>query len=394
MYDLIVVGGGPAGAATAQYVHKQGKRVLLLEKSNFPRFQIGESLLPFSMEVFEDLGFDKVLASGNYLKKKGALFIDSRQGDSIYFDFSDGGKAAYPHAYEVQRAQFDHDFLNHAIKAGVEVHQPEEFCDLEINLEGVMVTTDKGQYRSKFIVDATGGKSQILRKFESKEKNELYYNNFSIYAHFEGVSRDNLRDRGDITIGILHDNSWAWLIPFEDGSTSVGIVSSRTNLPEISDPEGAFTAIIDKNSWLSELMSSANRSSEFKVVSNYSYKCDSFVGERWGSVGDSMSFLDPVFSSGVHVSLMSAKLLSQNIVYSLENEGCWLNSEDNVVSYNAEIKKGITRFNNLLQMFYGGDFLNRVKSLEKRDGTRSAITAAIAGGVWCEDNILIRMGLI
>ena len=165
-------------------------------------------------------------------------------------------------------------------------------------------------------------------------------------------------------------------------------------MPEISDPEGAFTAIIDKNSWLSELMSSANRSSEFKVVSNYSYKCDSFVGERWGSVGDSMSFLDPVFSSGVHVSLMSAKLLSQNIVYSLENEGCWLNSEDNVVSYNAEIKKGITRFNNLLQMFYGGDFLNRVKSLEKRDGTRSAITAAIAGGVWCEDNILIRMGLI
>lgn len=394
MYDLIVVGGGPAGIATALYVKKQGYRVLVLEEAEYPRFQIGESLLPFTMEVFEDLGFDKVLSSGNYLRKKGALFIDSKLNDSIYFDFSDASKAKRPYAYEVQRAEFDQDFLNFAKEAGVEINQPEAYLDCEVQDDQVVVKTNLAEYRSKFIVDATGGKSLILKKFEKKVKNDLYFNNFSIYAHFEDVSKTNLKDEGDITIGILHDNAWAWLIPFKDGTTSVGIVAHRDKLQNLENPEKAFTAIIKNNAWLDEVMSKTKRINDFRVSSNYSYLCDNFLGERWGSVGDSMSFLDPVFSSGVHVSLMSAKLLSKNINYSLEHPEIKLNSPDNIIAYNNEIKKGVKRFNNLLQLFYGGEFLNRVKDLESKELTRSAMTSAVAGGMWQEDNSLFRMGVL
>jgi flavin-dependent dehydrogenase len=394
MYDLIVVGAGPSGVACSSYIAKEGYKVLLIEQSEFPRFRIGESLLPFSMEIFNDLGFDQVLDAGEYLRKNGALFISSKDEKSVYFDFSDGGKAQFPFSYEVSRSLFDKDFLEHAKSLGVEVSQPEEYKSCNISSDLVTVTTNKKEYKSKFIIDATGGKSLIINKFEKKTKNELYSNNFSIYAHFKDVENNRIKDQGDITIGLLLNQAWSWVIPFKDGSTSVGIVFSKEDINKVKNKEELFNKIIGENTWLENIMKDSVRSTDYMISSNYSYKCEKFYGERWASVGDAMSFLDPVFSSGVHIGLYSAKLISKNILHSLMDENILLNSANNIVDYNNEILKGVSRFNSLLQMFYGPNFIERITTLEKKPKTMSSMISAVAGGVWDDNNTLFRMGIL
>lgn len=394
MYDLIVVGGGPGGAAVSSYVAKEGYKVLLIEKETFPRFRIGESLLPFSMEVFQDLGFDKVLSSGKYIRKEGALFVDIERESECYFDFSDKGRAKYPFSYEVDREVFDTDFLEHAKKLGVEVRQPEEYISSEFFDDHIFVKTTLGEYQSKFIIDATGGKSLIHKKFVEKVPNPEYTNNFSVFTQFSGIDRGFLRNEGDICIGILRNNYWSWIIPFMGENTSVGIVANKAELAAAKNLEAFFEERLEENPWLKKTLKNSKRTKDFKVVSNYAYKSDEFCGKRWASVGDAMSFLDPVFSSGVHVSLMSAKLASKNIIHSLSNDHVLLNNEDNVVNYNVEIKKGVMRFHNLLQIFYKGDFVEKVKNIEKKKFMNSAMTSAVSGGMWEEDNYLFKMGVM
>ncbi|OUR99682.1 hypothetical protein A9Q84_01265 [Halobacteriovorax marinus] len=394
MYDLIVVGGGPGGSAVASYIAKSGKKVLLIEKETFPRFRIGESLLPYSMEIFEDLGFDKVLAEGKYIRKEGAMFVDVAKDTSCYFDFDDGGKAKYPFCYEVDREIFDKDFLEHAQSLGVEVRQPEEYVDSEFFDDHVVVKTTEGKYQTKFVIDATGSKALIHRKFVDRVANPTYSNNFSVFTQFTGVDRSFLRNEGDICIGILKNNFWSWQIPFKGESTSIGIVANQAELAAADNLEEFFEKRLEENPWLRGTLKNATRTKDFKVVSNFSYTSDKFCGKRWASVGDAMSFLDPVFSSGVHLSLMSAKLISENILHSLENETIFLDDEANIKDYNAEIKKGVSRFNNLLQLFYRGDFVEKVKNIEKKKFMTSAMTCAVSGGMWEEDNYLYRMGVL
>lgn len=394
MYDLIVVGGGPGGTAVASYVAKEGKKVLLIEKSSFPRFKIGESLLPYSMTVFNDLGFDKTLATGDYLKKVGALFIDSNTNSEVYFDFTNKGQAKFPFSYEVERARFDTDFLNFSTTLGVEVRQPEQFIDCELLKESVRVKTNKGLYESKYIVDASGGLSVIANKFGRKEVNHDYNNNFAVYSHFEDISRSHQRDDGDITIGILKNSSWSWTIPFYGNKTSIGVVSSRNELSKEKNLESFFNMKLDENLWLKEILATGKRTLDFQLASNFSRSPGVFVGERWGALGDAVGFLDPVFSSGVHVSLMSAKFLSQNIIKSLSLPEIGLNSSVNSCDYELTIRRGILRFHNLLQMFYSGEFIRKVESLSSRERAMAMMTKAVAGGMWDEDNTLFRTGVL
>ncbi|MBY0415617.1 MAG: FAD-dependent oxidoreductase, partial [Bdellovibrionales bacterium] len=320
LYDVIVVGGGPGGCTTATYLALKGHKVLLIEKQVFPRFKIGESLLPFSMEVFKETGFYDVLSSGKYIQKNGAYFFDSVTNDNIYFDFSKGGKAEFPHAYEVVRSEFDKDLLEYAQKCGVDVRQPEEFVSAEFMDREVMVKTDKGIYHSKYIVDASGRVSIVTSPFQKKIKNPFYINNFAVFAHFEGVDRSYLPSEGDICVGILKNKAWSWTIPFKGPITSVGIVSTQEFVVEMNQSEDFFNKRVEDNPFFHHIMKNAKRTSDFMIQSNFSYANEKFVGGRWGTVGDAMSFLDPVFSSGVHVSLMSAKFMSQNIDFALKND--------------------------------------------------------------------------
>lgn len=394
LYDVIVVGAGPGGCTTATYLALQGHKVLILEKDLYPKFKIGESLLPYSMEIFKETGFYDILDSGKYIKKKGAYFFDSSTKDNIYFDFNNNGKAEFPHAYHVKREEFDKDLLAYAQSKGVEVHQPEEYIDAEYNKDGVIVKTNKGTYRTKYIVDASGRGSIVSGKFQKKEKNPYYINNFAVYAHFEGVDRTYSTNEGDICVGILNNQAWSWTIPFMGPTTSVGIVSTKEFVVEMQQSESFFDKRVAENPYLAHQLRDAKRTSDFMISSNFSYASNQFCGERWGSVGDAMSFLDPVFSSGVHVSLMSAKYLSQNIDYSLKNGDIGLNDPSNVNKFEELMRTGVNRFHNLLQIFYGGDFINKVRSIEKNPNLHYSMVAAVSGGMWRDTNSLMRYGVL
>ncbi|MEA9357189.1 FAD-dependent oxidoreductase [Bacteriovorax sp. PP10] len=393
-YDVIVVGGGPGGCTTATYLALKGHKVLLIEKEVFPRFKIGESLLPFSMEVMKETGFYDVLSSGKYIQKNGAYFFDSVTNDNIYFDFANGGKAEFPHAYEVIRSEFDKDLLEYAQKKGVEVRQPEEFVNAEFSDTGVMVKTNKGIYHSKYIVDGSGRASIVTSPFQKKVKNPFYINNFAVFAHFEGVDRSYLKSEGDICVGILKNKAWSWTIPFKGNTTSVGIVSTQEFVVEMQQSEEFFDQRVADNPFFHQIMKNAKRTSPFMIQSNFSYANEKFVGNRWGTVGDAMSFLDPVFSSGVHVSLMSAKYLSTNIDFALRNGEIGLDDPANVHNYEELMKMGVGRFHNLLQIFYEGDFINKIRNIEGKEHSMGAMIAAVSGGMWRDSNSLMRFGIL
>lgn len=394
LYDVIVIGAGPGGCTVATYLAMKGHKVLIIEKDNYPKFKIGESLLPFSMEVFKETGFYDVLSSGKYIQKNGAYFFDSVTNENIYFDFADNGNAEFPHAYEVPREEFDKDLLIYAQTKGVEVKQPEEYISSELNQDGVIVVTNKSSYRAKYIVDASGRSSIVTHKFQNKIKNTHYINNFAVYAHFEGVDRSYLKSEGDICIGILKNQAWSWTIPFKGLVTSVGIVSTKDFVVEMNESESFFNKRVADNPFFLHIMKDAKRIGPFMISSNFSYASEQFCGERWGSVGDAMSFLDPVFSSGVHVSLMSAKYLSQNIDYSLNNGEIGLNDPLNPNKYEELMKTGVNRFHHLLQIFYSGDFINKVRKIEKNPNIHSSMIAAVSGGMWRDKNSLMRYGIL
>ncbi len=394
VYDVIVVGAGPGGSTTATYLAMKGHKVLVIEKETFPRFRIGESLLPFSMEVMKETGFYDVLSSGKYIQKNGAYFFDSVTNDNIYFDFSNNGKAEFPHAYEVQRAEFDKDLLEYAKTKGVEVRQPEEFVSAEFSDTGVNVKTNKGNYQAKYIVDASGRASIVTSSFQKKIKNPFYINNFAVYAHYEGVDRSYLKSEGDICVGILKDKAWSWTIPFKGNVTSVGIVSTQDIVVDMKNSESFFDDRVAANPFFHQIMKNAKRICPFMISSNFSYANERFVGNRWGCVGDAMSFLDPVFSSGVHVSLMSAKYLSANIDFSLRNDGIGLDDPANVHKYEELMKLGVGRFHNLLQVFYEGDFINKIRKIENREQSMGSMIAAVSGGMWRDSNSLLRYGVL
>lgn len=393
-YDVIVVGAGPGGCTTATYLALKGHRVLIIERDRYPKFKIGESLLPFSMEIFHETGFFDVLDSGKYIRKHGAYFFDSHTNENIYFDFSNKGQAEFPFAFHVPRAEFDKDLLAYAQSKGCEVHQPEEFLEADYDDAGVTVKTNLGTYRTKYIVDASGRPSIVSKKFQSKVKNDYYINNFAVYAHFEGVDRSYLPHEGDICIGILNNKAWSWTIPFKGETTSVGIVSTKEFVVEMSESESFFDRRVADNPFFHHIMKNATRTSEFMISSNFSYASQQFCGNRWGSVGDAMSFLDPVFSSGVHVSLMSAKYLSQNIDFALRNGEIGLDDPANVNKFEELMRTGVGRFHNLLQIFYEGNFINKVRSMEKNSNLHKNMVAAVSGGMWRDTNSLMRYGLL
>ncbi len=393
-YDVIVVGAGPGGCTVATYLAMKGHKVLILERDLYPKFKIGESLLPFSMEIFKETGFYDVLSSGKYIQKNGAYFFDSTTNENCYFDFKDGGKAEFPHAYHVPRAEFDKDLLAYAQSKGCEVHQPEEYKEAVYDKDGVTVTTNLGTYRTKYIVDASGRGSIVSRKFQTKVKNPHYINNFAVYAHYEGVDRSYLPTEGDICVGILNNQAWSWTIPFKGPVTSVGIVSTKEFVVEINESESFFDKRVAENPFFHKIMKNAVRTSDFMISSNFSYASEQFCGERWGSVGDAMSFLDPVFSSGVHVSLTSAKFLSQNIHHGLMNGEMALNDPSQVNNFELLMRTGVNRFHNLLQIFYSGDFLSKVRAIEKNPNLHSNLVAAVSGGMWRDGNSMMRYGVL
>ena len=313
-YDVLVIGGGPAGATISALLAKRGRRVVLIEKDRHPRFHIGESLLPMNLPLFEELGVaDEVAEIG--MRKDGidfyALENDKTRRTTIYFD--EAMDNSVPHAYQVRRSDFDHLLLNNARKCGVDVRQQTRVTGLDrLDKNGcvAIIRDEEGKEQriaARFLIDSSGRDAFMSRRNKQLRRNPDH-NAAAIFGHFRNVPRREGRDEGNIGLHWF-EHGWFWVIPLKDGVTSVGVVCWPEYLKTRGDMplDDFLQQTIARSSTLSPLMESAEPVAEAQGTGNYSYWSDRLYGDGYLLVGDAYAFIDPVFSSGVFLAMKSAQ---------------------------------------------------------------------------------------
>lgn len=391
-YDVAIIGGGPGGSTLGSLLAQQGHRVALFESEVFPRFKIGESLLPYSLDILRASGALRKIEEGPYIKKYGAQFIDHNHEEQVYFEFSGGLDGDHPYAFEVEREKFDLDLIEHTQSLGVKVFQPDRVQQVDFLAEQVVVKSEANEIKARFVVDASGRQSFLGNKLKQRSKHEDF-NNIAVFGHYKNVLREVGRKEGDIIIGILPNQSWSWTIPFQGEITSVGVTFASSSYVGRKYDEKFLVEAFDCHPLLKSLMSEAQPVREVQVVSNYSHSCQRFIGQQWMALGDAACFLDPVFSSGVHISLTSA-LLASRVLHESLAQGKVLNETLAGQNYEPELRKGIHRFRKLLHLFYEGGFVPKMLKVLNKPNMLSAFTSAVGGDMWNDANILFKMGVL
>jgi len=305
-FDVIVVGGGPAGTTASTLLAQQGHHVLLIDRDHHPRFHIGESMLPMSEPVFKRLGVS--LDAQEYLPKNGAEFIDEVRGGSIRFPL-----AGQYQPYQVERAKFDLMMITNAAKQGVEVHQQEMVKDVVCDEEKVSVRTDQASYAARYLIDATGRSAMMGRRNNTIRRIENL-GKFSLYTHYSGVdaeAADTLFETGDVKI-IIVDIGWFWVIPMTGRRLSVGLVVQKDVSAQDRGPE-LFERYLAASPMLTAALQGAVAEFDIKAEADFSFANEKRHGLRYACCGDSAGFLDPVFSSGVFLAVKTAEAVADRL---------------------------------------------------------------------------------
>lgn len=308
--DVLVIGGGPAGSTAATLLARQGRRVVLVDKARHPRFHIGESLLPGTVRLLEELGVrSQVEAIG--MPKYGIEFISPEHDHTSLLEFADAWDKGMPMAWQVRRSAFDELLFRHAAAQGAQAIEGCRVRDVAFDAEGatVQATLDDGAkrtWRARFIVDATGRDTFLANKLDAKRKNPAH-NSAALFGHFTGARRLQGKQEGYISI-FWFQHGWFWFIPLADGSTSVGAVCWPYYLKSRDKPLKEFFAdTIAMAPRLEERLRDATLIDDaVYATGNYSYKVTHGCGDRYVMIGDAFAFIDPVFSSGVHLAISSA----------------------------------------------------------------------------------------
>jgi len=307
--DVLVIGGGPAGSTISALLAEQSWNVHVLEKDSHPRFHIGESLLPQSIPMLRRLGvLPEVEKIG--IVKYGAEMVSYRYGRSQMFHFARAFDESQPYAFEVKRAEFDAILANNAVAKGAHFHEGvrAQRVDFRPGQTSLVYTEDReGRARTweaRFIVDASGRDTFLSGQLGGKHRSKKH-GSAAIFGHFEGVTRIPGMDEGNITAGWL-DDGWCWLIPFKDGTMSVGVVCHPDYIKSRTVPLDQFLLeTLRQSPPIAKRMEKAKSLTTTYAAANFSYRRETMSGDGYLMVGDAFAFIDPVFSSGVHLALNS-----------------------------------------------------------------------------------------
>jgi len=311
IYDVAIIGGGPAGSTAATLLARAGRRVIVCERERFPRFHIGESLLPVSMKTFARLGVLEKFEQAGFLPKFGGEIASACADESVKFYFEDGFRSKTASSYQVTRAQFDQLLLGHAAENGAVVREETAVKGIEFFTEFAQLQVeDKAATREKinarYVIDASGRHSVLGTHFNLKETYS-HLQKVSVYAHFEGVAIDEGRD-GSLTLSLRGRDRWFWHIPLSRERSSIGVVLDTTLFKQAKkSPEEFLEEAIAEQPFLARRMKHARRITPVHASADFSYRQSRLTGPRWLLAGDAAGFIDPVFSSGVFLALLAGE---------------------------------------------------------------------------------------
>ena len=374
MRDVIVIGGGPAGTTTATLLARQGLSVTLLERERFPRFQIGESLLPYNNDLFSRLGVTDDLAGGDYHPKYGAFFVTGDGSVSYRFRFDQRLRDPYRRSFQVRRSEFDHLLLRNAEKQGVEVLQETPVTSVDLSDPAKAVVN--GKLEARFVVDASGHGAVIGNRLGAR-KDVPSLKKIAFFAHYRNVARAEGKDAGNTVIAVLR-NAWFWLIPISAEVTSVGLVVDREHVLRCGlDPQELLERTIAASPWIAEQMKDAVRVSQIYARKDFSFRMDALAGSNYALVGDAAGFLDPIFSTGVFMAMKSADMASAAIAERLRT-----GSMRGLQRYERDMQRGLDKYLRFIENFYDRDFLEVFFHPSERFGILNAVVGVLAGNIF------------
>lgn len=381
--DVLIMGGGPAGAAAGALLAEQGWHTVILEKDHHPRFHIGESLLPLSLPFLDQLGVREAVERIG-LRKYAAEFHSIYHDKTTTFEFGDALRRDYPYAYEVRRSEFDHVLLQNAAGKGAEVHEGWRVDSAEVHgngLQNISAMDESGEratWQARFYIDATGRDTFMADFLGIKERNPKH-RSAALYAHFAGAERATGRKEGNICI-YWFDHGWFWLIPLKDGTMSVGAVCKPEYLKtREGSVEQFFHDTIALCPGVAARLAQATLASEVTATGNYSYQSRRMTGDNYLMAGDAYAFIDPVFSSGVHLALNSAFLAADAVNGLLKDPNT---TARRLGQFERDIQKGLGTFSWFIYRITTPAIRDLFMHPQNMLRVREAVTSVLAGDIF------------
>jgi flavin-dependent dehydrogenase len=378
--DVLVIGAGPGGTTAATFLAKGGLRVAVVEREAFPRFKVGESLIPTCMDICKRLGvLDRVLGHG-FQVKYGATFHDQELDLETTFDFRPG--RPWPSfTLDVHRAEFDQILLDHAVShPGVTLHQPATVEKVVFDADGVTARLSdrdgERELRASFVVDASG-RDAFLAARQGQRKPRPGLGKVAIFAYFRGARRFPGRAEGNVRLYIFPEG-WFWYIPLARDETSVGCVlhqrvvkARRGTLHEL------FDEMVGRCAKISENLRGSERVTELYTTSNFAYTIEPIIGDRFLCVGDAVAFVDPIFSPGVFLAMQTGDLAASAILRAFRSGRF---EARRFRAYERAVRRGTKPFERFIESYYDRAFLEVFMRPKDVLGVIPAVTGVLAGG--------------
>ena len=393
LYDLIVIGGGPAGSTVATLVASSGYRVLLLERASEPTFKIGESLMPATYWTFQRLGMLERLRASRFPRKHSVQFYGHSGRASAPFYFSENDPHESSVTWQVLRSEFDQMLLDNAAGHGANVVRGAVVQKVLFDgdrADGVEVRFSDGRacdLRSRIVADASGQSALLARKLDLK-KVDPELKKASIFSHFRGATRDAGIDEG-ATLVLLTENkdSWFWSIPLADDCTSIGVVGSLDYLLQnrSENAQQIFDDELTRCSPLLNRLEGAEQLFPVRVTQDFSYRARQLAGDGWLLVGDAYGFLDPIYSSGVFLALKTGEWAADAICAAFERDDL---SASCLGTFAGDVESAMGAVGNLVQAFYTRDF-SFSRFLQRYPHCKQGIVDILSGNVFSESVPLV-----